>query len=187
MAVSRSLKVHFSSKQDEWSTPQWLFDALNAEFGFTLDPCATAANAKCERFFTGKEDGLAQNWGRHVVFMNPPYGRAIARWMRKAYESVQWGATVVCLIPARTDTRWWHEYAMKGRIRFLRGRLKFGNARHGAPFPSAIVVFRTRSSVKKNHCPRLGRYSSATQRFGRGSYYMLPDSIPYRVTGAGSH
>jgi site-specific DNA-methyltransferase (adenine-specific) len=134
--------VHFTSKTYEWSTPQWLFDALNAEFNFTLDPCATEQNAKCANHFTLIQDGLKQNWMDDSVFMNPPYGRQIGKWMRKAYEAAQSGATVVCLTPARTDTRWWHDYAMKGEIRFLRGRIRFGGARGSAPFPSAVIVFR---------------------------------------------
>lgn len=136
--------VHFSSRSDEWETPRWLFDALNAEFGFDLDPCCTKENAKCARFFTRDVDGLKQTWGDSTVFMNPPYGRSIGRWMRKAYESAEDGATVVCLIPARTDTQYWHRYAMKGEIRLIRGRIKFGGAKSGAPFPSAVVIFRPR-------------------------------------------
>ena len=138
----RSLAVHFSSRTDEWPTPDWLFEVLDAEFRFTLDPCSSDANARCVRHFTRREDGLAQDWTRDVVFMNPPYGREIGQWMRKAHESAQAGAIVVCLVPARTDTAWWHTYAVHGEIRFLRGRLKFGDAAQGAPFPSAIVVFR---------------------------------------------
>lgn len=134
--------MHFSSATCEWATPQWLFDALAREFVFTLDPCATAENAKCARFFTAADDGLAQDWRGDVVFMNPPYGTVIGRWMQKAFESAQAGATVVCLVPARTDTAWWHDYAMCGEVRLLRGRLKFGNAQNSAPFPSAIVIFR---------------------------------------------
>lgn len=135
------MSVHFSQESDEWATPQWLFDALNKEFGFTLDPCSSGDNAKCADHFTMKENGLLRDWSGHVVFMNPPYS-AVSDWMRKAYGSAQDGATVVCLIPSRTDTAWWHDYAMKGEIRFLRGRLKFGDAENSAPFPSAIVVFR---------------------------------------------
>ena len=135
--------VHFSSRSDEWATPLSLFESLDREFGpFTLDPCATVANAKCSRFFTKATDGLAQDWGREVVFMNPPYGRHISLWMRKALAAAQGGATVVCLVPARTDTHWWHSYAMAGEVRFIRGRIKFGEAIHSAPFPSAIVIFR---------------------------------------------
>jgi phage N-6-adenine-methyltransferase len=137
--------VHFLSRKPDWSTPQWIFDILDAEFGFTLDACATAANAKCAHFFTPTEDGLAQDWGKHRVFMNPPYGRTIAHWMQKAYSSAQQGATVVCLIPARTDTTWWHQFAMKGEVRLIRGRIRFEGAKHGAPFPSAVVVFRPAS------------------------------------------
>ena len=135
-----SLVVHFSSATDLWATPQDTFDALHAEFGFTLDVCATAENAKCADYFTVEQDGLAQEW-RGVSWMNPPYGRAIGAWMRKAYESAKGGATVVCLVPARTDTAWWWDYAMKGEVRFIRGRLKFGGQANSAPFPSAIVIF----------------------------------------------
>lgn len=132
--------VFASSVTDLWATPQDFFDQLNAEFGFTLDVCATADNAKCERFYTKEDDGLTQPWtGR--VWMNPPYGRTIGHWMRKAYLSAQQGATVVCLVPARTDTAWWHDYAAKGNVRFIRGRLKFGGHQNPAPFPSAVVVF----------------------------------------------
>ena len=134
--------VHFSSATDEWATPPALFDWLQKEFLFDLDVCATPQNAKCDRFFTKADDGLQQDWGRSTSWMNPPYGREISLWMRKAFESSQNGATVVCLVPARTDTEWWHRFAVKGEIRFLRGRLKFGDADTSAPFPSAIVIFR---------------------------------------------
>ena len=134
------LDVHFSSETSEWATPQDVFDELDAEFGFTLDVCATVDNAKCERYFTAEVDGLAQDW-TDVCWMNPPYGREIGRWVRKAYESAQNGATVVCLVPARTDTAWWHDYCARGEVRLLRGRLKFGAATNSAPFPSAVVVF----------------------------------------------
>lgn len=137
-----SMAVHYSSATDQWATPQAFFDKLNAEFGFELDVCADSCNAKCPRYFTRETDGLAQDW-TGVCWMNPPYGREIGRWMRKAYESsVTGGATVVCLVPARTDTAWWHDYAAKGEVRLIRGRLKFGNAKANAPFPSAVVVFR---------------------------------------------
>ena len=143
LAVKKSFnKVHFSSATVEWPTPQGVFNELNDEFGFTLDPCATHENAKCEKYFTMDDDGLKQDWGKETVFMNPPYGREIGHWMKKAYESSLEGATVVSLPPARTDNRWWHDYAMKGEIRFIRGRLKFGGAKNSAPFPSAIVIFR---------------------------------------------
>ena len=134
------MSVHFSSKTDLWATPQAFFDKYDEKFNFELDVCATAENAKCKHYFTEEEDGLAQE-RTGVCFMNPPYGREIIHWMRKAYESSLRGATVVCLVPARTDTKWWHEYAMKGEIEFIRGRLKFGDAKNSAPFPSAVVVF----------------------------------------------
>ena len=136
------MSVHFSSKTVEWPTDQKVFDDLNAEFNFTLDPCCTKESAKCGRYFTKEDDGLSQSWDGHRVFMNPPYGREIGEWLKKAYISSQHGAVVVCLIPSRTDTKWWHDYVMKGEIRFIKGRLKFGGHKNSAPFPSAIVVFR---------------------------------------------
>ena len=135
------MNVHFSSATDLWATPQEFFDKQNAIYSFTLDVCATADNAKCLRYFTEADDGLTQPW-HGVCWMNPPYGRTIGQWMKKAYESSQAGATVVCLVPSRTDTVWWHDYAMKGHIEFIRGRLKFGSAKNSAPFPSALVVFK---------------------------------------------
>ena len=134
-------KVHFMSERQDWETPQFLFDGLNAEFRFELDVCATAENTKCRRFLTRKDDALSQRW-EGVCWMNPPYGREIERWVRKAFESAQSGATVVCLVPARKDTGWWHRDVMRGEIRYLRGRLKFGRSANSAPFPSAIVIFR---------------------------------------------
>ncbi|MDS4067844.1 DNA N-6-adenine-methyltransferase [Staphylococcus capitis] len=138
------MSVHFSSKSNEWTTPQHLFDELNREYHFTLDPCATHENAKCEKYFTEKENGLLQDWSDDVVFMNPPYGREIKQWIKKAYEETLNGATVVCLIPARTDTTYWHDYIFGKAfdIRFLKGRLKFGDSKNSAPFPSAIVVYK---------------------------------------------
>jgi phage N-6-adenine-methyltransferase len=133
--------VHFSSATDMWETPQLFFDVWNKEFNFDLDVCATDENAKCAHYYTKKNDGLSKRW-TGTVWMNPPYGKEISKWMKKAYESARDGdATVVCLVPARTDTAWWHDYAMKGDITFIRGRLKFGNAKNSAPFPSAVVVF----------------------------------------------
>lgn len=135
------MNLHFSSATDLHSTPQAFFDKLDAEFHFTLDVCATSENAKCGRYYTEQDDGLAQQWSG-TVWMNPPYGRAIRRWMEKANEAARAGATVVCLVPARTETNWWHECAIMHEIRFVRGRLKFGGAKHNAPFPSAVVVMR---------------------------------------------
>jgi phage N-6-adenine-methyltransferase len=136
-----SMAVHYSSATDLWATPQEFFDRLHAEFGFDLDVCATPENAKCDRYFTTETDGLAQDWAG-TCWMNPPYGRVISHWMRKAWESAQAGATVVCLVPSRTDTRWWHDYAMRGEIRYVKGRLRFGGAVNPAPFPCAVVIFR---------------------------------------------
>lgn len=141
MAINQGM---FSSATDEWATPQEFFDALNAEFGFELDVCATPENAKCPKYFTKEDDGLSQTWSG-VCWMNPPYGRQIATWVKKAYESAQNGATVVCLLPSRTDTARWHDYCMKGEMRFIRGRLKFGGSKWNAPFPNAVVIFYPRS------------------------------------------
>jgi phage N-6-adenine-methyltransferase len=144
--------AHYSSKTVVWGTPQPVFDKLNAEFGFETDVCAIAENAKCPRYFSPEMDGLAQDW-TGVCWMNPPYGRGIDAWIKKAYESAQSGATVVCLVPVRSDTGWWHDYCAKGEIRFIRGRLNFTGATgstqigHNAPFPCAVVVFRPRKEA----------------------------------------
>ena len=132
----------YSSKTVEWETPQKLFDELDKEFHFTLDPCATKRNAKCRRFFTKKENGLEQDW-KGVVFMNPPYGREIGQWVSKAYIESLKGAIVVCLLPARTDTKWFHDWIYGiATIRFIKGRLQFGNSKNNAPFPNMIVIFK---------------------------------------------
>lgn len=124
-----------------WATPRKFFDELNDEFKFTLDPCCTEENKKCEKFFTEQDDGLSKNWDNEIVFMNPPYGRDIGKWIKKASEAR--GGVVVCLLPARTDTRYFHDYIYnKSEIRFIKGRLKFGDAKNSAPFPSMVVVFK---------------------------------------------
>lgn len=134
--------VVFSSDRQDWETPQAFFDAVNAEFGFTLDACATPANAKCERFFTPDDDALKQEWSG-VVWMNPPYGYEIRNWIKKAHQESIKGATVVALIPSRTDTAYWHEHVMSAsEIRLVKGRLTFNGGSFSAPFPSALVVFR---------------------------------------------
>lgn len=133
----------FSSSTDEWETPKDLFDRLNDEFRFTLDVCATAENAKCSRYFTKEQDGLLHDWTGETVWCNPPYGKGMDAWCRKCLEHSIGGGTAVMLIPARTDTRWFHEYVYgKAEIRFVRGRLKYGNAKWNAPFPSMIVIYR---------------------------------------------
>lgn len=140
------LGVHFSSATEEWETPPELFEQLAQEFGFELDVCATADNAKCDRFFDKAADGLSQEW-TGVCWMNPPYGDAIGDWMSKAHASADEGATVVCLVPARTDTNWWWDHARFGEVRFLRGRLRFVGAESSAPFPSAVVILGRPQSV----------------------------------------
>lgn len=138
------MSVHFSSATDQWATPIDLFEKLDAIFNFQTDVCADGDNAKCAIFYDEATNGLEQDW-RGVCWMNPPYGRQIGDWVAKAYlSSVKNGATVVCLVPARVDTKWWHDHCTKGEMFFLKGRLKFGDAKNSAPFPSAIVVFRPR-------------------------------------------
>lgn len=133
----------FSKKTAEWETPQELFDGLNVLFHFTLDAAATPENAKCRKFFTAEDDGLSKSWSGEKVWCNPPYGRQIGAWVKKAYEeSRNPGTTVVMLLPARTDTAWFHDYAFKGIVKFLRGRVKFGGAVNNAPFPSMILIFK---------------------------------------------
>ena len=139
-------EVMFSSASDDWETPQAFFDDLNAEFNFTFDVCASDKNHKTEEYYPEDVDGLTQKW-LGTCWMNPPYGRTIGLWMKKAYESSLQGATVVCLIPSRTDTKWWHDYAVKGEIRFVKGRLKFGGHKNSAPFPSAVVIFHHASAI----------------------------------------
>jgi phage N-6-adenine-methyltransferase len=135
-------ELMFSSKTDMWATPQAFFDKLHAVFRFETDVCALPDNAKCETYYTPDKDGLAQDW-KGTCWMNPPYGREISAWVQKAYRSAKEnGATVVCLLPARVDTRWWHDYCANGEVFFVRGRLKFGGAENSAPFPNAVVVFR---------------------------------------------
>jgi phage N-6-adenine-methyltransferase len=147
MTISTAL---YSSRSEEWPTPQSFFDALHREFQFTLDPCATRANAKCRRFFTKKQNGLAQDWGQHRVFCNPPYGREISAWARKCFEASRQGALVVLLAHARTDTRWFHDwvYGKANEIRFVRGRLRFGDGAQSAPFPSLVAIFKCRRARK---------------------------------------
>lgn len=140
--------VHFLTGKDDWETPQELYDKLDEEFGFTLDPCATKENAKCAKYYTLQEDGLAQNWAGEIVFCNPPYSRRGKNkpgqedWIKKCYDEAQKGAKVIALLPARTDTRAFHSYIYhKAEIRFIRGRIKFGGAKNSAPFPSMLAIW----------------------------------------------
>lgn len=140
MTISFAL---YSSRSEEWATPPNFFASLDAEFGFTLDPCATRQNTKCRNFYTKADNGLAHDWRRHIVFCNPPYGRNIGEWAKKCYLASQAGATVVLLVHSRTDTRFFHDWIYgKAELRFVRGRLKFGDGRQSAPFPSLVAVYR---------------------------------------------
>lgn len=135
-------------KRNEWETPQGLFDALNDEFGFDLDVCALPENAKCAKFYTPHDDGLSKPWAG-VVWCNPPYGSAIGKWVEKAArEHAKENNYIVMLLPARTDTKWFHDYLYgKTEIRFIRGRLRFGEATHAAPFPSMLCIFAPRTKT----------------------------------------
>lgn len=143
-------KALFSGNTDVWATPQDFFDRMNEEFHFDLDVCALPENAKCGRYYTPEEDGLIQPWDG-VCWCNPPYGRDVADWLDRAERAASEGNTVVMLLPARTDTKWFHEYIYNKdqvEIRFLKGRLKFGGSRNGAPFPSMVAVFRPDGPAK---------------------------------------
>ena len=138
----------FSSATDLWETPQEFFDDLNREFRFGLDVCATPENAKCKNYFTQKQDGLSQHWGGYgTIWCNPPYGREIGKWVQKAFNEAQNGTTTVMLLPARTDTKWFHNFIYgQADIRFIKGRLKFGGQNNPAPFPSMVVIFKSKEN-----------------------------------------
>ena len=137
-------ELMFSSKKMDWTTPQDFFDKLNQEFEFTLDVASSKENHKCNKYFTEEENGLIQDWSNNVCFCNPPYGREIKKWVKKCYEEGQKENTiVVMLIPARTDTSYFHDYIYnKSEIRFIRGRLRFGDGKSPAPFPSMVVIYK---------------------------------------------
>ncbi len=135
-----------------WETPNDFFQKLHKEFNFELDVCANKDNHKLDIYFSKEQDGLKQDWGNKVCWMNPPYGREISKWVKKAFEESQKGALVVCLIPSRTETKWWHNYCMKGEIRYLKGRLKFKGrntkgelVNYPATFGNVVVIFRRRT------------------------------------------
>jgi len=133
-------------RREDWGTPAWLFEKLDAEFHFTLDVCANEENRKCGRFLSRTDDGLLTPWTGEVCWMNPPYGqKQMPQWVRKAHLEAKLGSTVVCLVPSRTDASWWHDYVMDcAEVRFIRSRVNFDNGKRKAPFASAIVIFRPR-------------------------------------------
>ena len=137
--------VMYSSKTDKWATPQYFFDDMNRKYKFEVDVCANKQNAKCSKYYTEKQDGLKQKW-EGTCWCNPPYGRTIGLWLEKAYNSSIMGALVVCLVPSRTDTKWWHNWALKGEVEYLQGRLKFGDSKNSAPFASALITYRPPST-----------------------------------------
>lgn len=132
-----------SSNTDEWETPQHLFNYLDLEFNFEIDVCANEHNHKCKIYYDKDIDGLSQDWGTRRCWMNPPYGREICKWVKKAADTAMGGGVVVALLPVRTDTQWWHHVMKATELRFIRGRVKFGNAKVGAPFPSVIAIWGT--------------------------------------------
>jgi len=140
-----------SSKCNEWDTPIHFFNKLDKEFGFTLDPCCRKDTAKCTKYYTIHDNGLNKDWSRDVVFMNPPYGGHTGDWVNKAYRESLRGAVVVCLIVSSTDRSYWHEYIFPfaAQIRFIRGRISFGNSKSTAPFASAIIIFDKKQYNKK--------------------------------------
>jgi phage N-6-adenine-methyltransferase len=143
------MSVHFSSKSDEWATPQDFYDKLNAEFCFTLDAAARPETAKCPQFFTAENSALDKPWQTGgAVFCNPPYSRGLqAKFIRKGFEESNTGKTVVFLIPARPDTAIWHDVIFPhAEVRFVRGRIKFSGHKNAAPFPCAVVIFRPKPS-----------------------------------------
>ena len=151
----------FSSDRQDWATPQALFDVLDREFYFALDAAASVSNTKCREFYSKEDDALTQSWcvgAGEAVWLNPPYGREIGKWIKKAYEESQKGFPVVCLTFCRTDTRWWHDYAMRAaEIRLVPGRITFVGADAGAPAPSCLLVFdESRRSPRfvAQHLPR---------------------------------
>ena len=152
MSINKDLM--FSSATDNWATPQEFFNQLNEEFHFSIDACADSFNHKTERYYTIEDDGLSKGYAGEVVFCNPPYGRAIGKWVKKFFDEVNEGGCelAVMLLPARTDTAWFHNYIYgKAEIRFVKGRIKFGGSKHNAPFPSMIVVFRSNAqSTRKS-------------------------------------
>lgn len=137
------MQVHFSSKTDEWETPQNVFDELNTEFDLEIDVCALPSNKKLNIYWSKRDDGLKQDWSCKRCWMNPPYGREISKWVKKA--AIGGAEIVVALLPARTDTRWFWDYIYQKpnvEIRFIKGRLKFGASKNSAPFPSMVVIWR---------------------------------------------
>ena len=139
-------KLMFSSKSDMWGTPPEFFNKLNKTYKFTLDPCASAENHKCDKYYTLEDDGLSKSWENEVVFVNPPYSK-IKDWVKKSHDEWVLGSEIILLIPARTDTRYFHDYINdNAQVRFIKGRLKFihpdGRNSKSAPFPSILCIFR---------------------------------------------
>ena len=168
-------KAMVSSKSNEWDTPMSFFKLLDDEFNFTLDPCCREDTAKCKKFYTIVDDGLKQDWSKDVVFMNPPYGGHTGDWIKKALEESKKGATVVCLIVSSTDRSYWHEYIFPfaSQVRFVRGRIKFGNSKSTAPFASAVVIF-----SQKEYTQKVVYYSRSINKEVKSGCDANDDGIP---------
>lgn len=140
-------KALFATNRQDWGTPKTFFDLLDQEFHFTIDICASEDNAKCPRYFTIEDDSLSFTWpANETIYCNPPYGREVGKWLEKGWEARGNGSTVVFLLPARTDTKWFHEWVSLGEVRFLQGRIIFEGAAAGAPFPSLLLIFRPKKT-----------------------------------------
>lgn len=148
---------------DIHETPQDLFNLLNEEFGFTLDACALPSNSKCSRFFTPDNNGLVQDWSNEIVWLNPPYSN-VTEWIRKAHISSILGAVVVCLVFARTDTKWFHDYVNGHEIRFIDHRLTFGSSRYPSPFPSIVVIMRPEDKDGNSYTYSTVSFKSVVER-----------------------
>jgi phage N-6-adenine-methyltransferase len=157
VGITATNRAVFSGVTCEWATPQKLFDLFNEEFHFSMDVCATKGNAKCPVYYDKADDALRedQKWAPYRCWMNPPYGPDLKRWMEKAFREAQKGGLVVCLVPARTDTIWWHTYALQAKeIRFLKGRIRFGEGKGKATFPSCLVIFDGRTAGGDPRCTK---------------------------------
>ncbi|MBQ6503243.1 MAG: hypothetical protein IJI57_04955 [Flexilinea sp.] len=157
--------INQDSGKDDWGTPKKLFEYLDKEWHFELDPCANDRNHLCEKYYTKAEDGLSQDWEGKRVYMNPPYGRETGKWIEKAYRESVKGASVVCLIPARPDTSYWHNWIFPyaSKIQFIQGRLHYSDGKEGCPFPSAIVIFQ---------CSSQGGYNDMAFEKKGGEFYV---------------
>ncbi len=190
-----SNNVHFSSQSSDWETPSDFFNRLRGEFRFTLDVCATDENAKCTAYYTEEHNALTKRWYRAVAphcwaWMNPPYGREIKHWVQKAALQNALGLSIVCLLPARTDTKWFHDHVFGTcqELRLVKGRLKFGSHRNSAPFPSMVAIYHGygtwhASNVSGPHETRVTTMLANLPRREYPVYYAMPRRLRIRHRG----